>query len=50
MFESVLLFLAKVLTILVGIGIMVMPIYLLVTFFRAIYKDIKGEKPTDACR
>lgn len=42
MIESVLLFLAKIVTIIIGVGLMLLPIYLLFTFIQAIYMDIKG--------
>lgn len=42
MIESVLLLLAKIVTIFIGIGFMLLPIYLLFTFIQAIYMDIKG--------
>lgn len=42
MIESVLLLLAKMVTLIICIGFMLLPIYLLFTFIQAIYMDIKG--------
>lgn len=42
MIESVLLFFAKIVTIVICIGFLLLPVYLLFTFVQAIYMDIKG--------
>lgn len=41
MVDAIFLFLAKVVTVLVGIGLLIMPFYLFATFCHAIYMDLR---------
>lgn len=50
MIETIFLFLAKVVTVLVGIGLLIMPFYLLATFCHAIYMDLHSPNKADKTR
>ena len=50
MIETIFLFLAKVVTVLVGIGLLIMPFYLLATFCHAIYMDLRSPNKAKSTR